>query len=86
MRRRRAYLVAAFDRTTDAMEVERVCGTAGVPGRLIPLPPAIDAGCGLAWASAPSEADALSAALSGAGIRPRALRIVELWDYGRGTL
>ena len=79
MRRRTPYLVAAFDRTTDAMAAERVCAAAGVPGRLIPLPPAIDAGCGLAWASSPSDGAVLSDALSGAGIRPRAVQIVELW-------
>jgi len=59
--------VVAFHTTTDAMAVEAYCAGHGVPGRLIPLPTIISAGCGLCW-SAPDEArqrvvDAVSAAL-----------------------
>ncbi len=31
------------------MAWEKRCKEKGLPGRLIPLPPQIDAGCGLAW-------------------------------------
>jgi hypothetical protein len=30
-----------------------------MPGRLIPLPKAIDAGCGMAWAAPPAQEQAL---------------------------
>lgn len=42
-------VVVAFDSTTLAMEYEYRAGEEGRPGRLIPLPPQIDASCGLCW-------------------------------------
>ena len=42
-------LVITFHTTTDAMAMEQACKTAGADGRIIPVPRAISAGCGLAW-------------------------------------
>ena len=42
-------LVIAFAATTQAMKMEACAKAAGAAGRIIPLPPVIDAGCGLAW-------------------------------------
>ena len=50
-------LVVAFAATTQAMKMEACAKAAGTPGRIIPLPPVIDAGCGLSWC-APPEARA----------------------------
>lgn len=50
-------VVVTFSTTTGAMAMERCCKAAGVPGRLIPVPRAVSAGCGLCWA-APPEARA----------------------------
>lgn len=47
--------VVTFPSTTGAMAMEQACKKAGVPGRLIPIPRSITAGCGLCWA-APKEA------------------------------
>lgn len=55
MREKTLLTVAAFHTTTDALAVERFCAERAVPGRLIPLPPIISAGCGMCW-SAPDEA------------------------------
>ena len=44
-----------FRTTTGAMAKERLCREQGVPGRLIPVPRSITAGCGMCWA-APREA------------------------------
>ena len=49
MREKKQYLVFAFASTTDAMAMEKRCGEEGIPGRLIPVPREITAGCGLAW-------------------------------------
>lgn len=49
-RPRRERTVVSFRSTFDAMEAGRLCGEAGVPGRIIPLPVEITAECGLAWA------------------------------------
>ena len=43
-----------FRTTTGAMAMEGACKAAGVPGRLIPVPRTITAGCGMCW-SAPRE-------------------------------
>lgn len=45
------YLVVTFQETTMALYMEKVCLKDHKPGRLIPLPKTIDAGCGLAWAT-----------------------------------
>ena len=36
------------------MAMERACRTAGLPGRLIPVPRSITAGCGMCWSAPPS--------------------------------
>ena len=47
--------VVTFPSTTGAMAMEQACQEANVPGRLIPVPRSITAGCGMCWA-APMEA------------------------------
>lgn len=48
MRRKYLQLVVTFATTTAAMEMEQRAEKAEISGRLIPLPSAISAGCGLA--------------------------------------
>ncbi len=43
------YHILAFEKTTDAMAAESWCREQGLPGRLIPLPKEISAGCGLCY-------------------------------------
>ena len=54
MREKQPRFVVTFRTTAEAMAMEKRCREAGVPGRLIPLPRAISAGCGMCW-SAPWE-------------------------------
>lgn len=42
-------LVVTFHTTADAMAMEKACKENNVPGRLIPVPRSISAGCGLSW-------------------------------------
>ena len=55
MRQKEEKCVVTFRTTTGAMAMERLCREQGVPGRLIPVPRSITAGCGMCWA-APREA------------------------------
>ena len=55
MRQKEEKCVVTFRTTAAAMEMERACKAEGVPGRLIPVPRTITAGCGMCWA-APREA------------------------------
>ena len=54
MREKTLKLIVTFHTTVGAMAMEKACKTEGVPGRLIPVPRAISAGCGMCWA-APKE-------------------------------
>ena len=53
MRVKRPKLIVTFHTTTAAMSMELACGKAGLPGRLIPVPREITAGCGMAWCAPP---------------------------------
>lgn len=55
MREKHPFIVLSFHTTVTAMEWEKRCMETGVPGRLIPLPAEISAGCGLAWRMRPGE-------------------------------
>ena len=58
MRVKMPRLIVTFHTTAAAMGMESACAKAGLPGRLIPVPREITAGCGMAW-SAPVEARTL---------------------------
>lgn len=49
MRTKQNYQILTFHTTTAAMAMEDYCHEQKIPGRLIPLPQEISAGCGLAW-------------------------------------
>lgn len=74
MRRRQASCIVTFHTTADAMETERVCRAAGLPGRLIPAPRNLTADCGIAWCGPAETRPALEAALRAAGVEAAGLR------------
>ncbi len=49
MREKTKKHLITFHNTVGALEMEEYCMREGLPGRLIPVPPAISAGCGMAW-------------------------------------
>ena len=78
MRARVPTLIISFANVTEALAVETHCRAAGLPGRIIPVPREVTAGCGLAWKAAPEDRDALLAALDGANLRYEGSYILEL--------
>ncbi len=54
MRKKELRTVVAFHTTAAAMAAEKLCGSKGLEGRLIPVPRSVTSDCGIAW-SAPSE-------------------------------
>ena len=54
MRGRGVSVLILFHTTTEAMAMEAACGRDGLPGRLIPIPSFVSAGCGFGW-KAPEE-------------------------------
>ena len=68
MLQKKLCLEVTFDATAAAMAAEKYCLERGVPGRLIPVPREITAGCGLAWKAEVGQEEAVTAALEAAGI------------------
>ncbi len=71
--------MVAFASTAHAMRVEAFCAASGIPGRLIPIPREITAGCGLAFKTLPEEETRLRQAFAAEGIAYEGMHIVELW-------
>lgn len=68
MRIKELKLVVTFHTTADAMAMEKACREQGVPGRLIPVPRALSAGCGLSWCAAVEEKAAIAKAMNQSNI------------------
>lgn len=80
---RRPALVLTFPTTAAAMACEELCGRAGLPGRMIPVPGQISAGCGLAWKAAPQDQGALVSALAEAGVAVEGADVIEMLEFVR---
>ena len=78
MLKKKPTLIITFATTTQAMAMEKFCILQGLPGRLIPVPREITAGCGLSWKALPEEKDRLLAALGGADMKWEACYIIEV--------
>lgn len=77
-RLKRPAIVLSFAKTTDAMAVEKYCMENHLPGRLIPIPREITAGCGLAWKAAPEDEELLVSGMTEAGLSWSGLYHLEL--------
>lgn len=55
MREKQEYMVISFHTTAEAIATEKFCKQRNIPGRLIPVPREISAGCGIAWRMKPEE-------------------------------
>lgn len=67
-------LIITFHTTTETMAMEKACKEAGADGRIIPVPRAISAGCGLAWAAKLESEAALRELMERNGISPQAVQ------------
>lgn len=78
---RKPALVVTFPTTAAAMACEQLCGDQGLPGRMIPVPGEISAGCGLAWKAAPQDRDVLASALDVAGVAVEGMDVIEMLEF-----
>lgn len=78
MLKKKLSLILTFATTTQAMAVETFCHHKGLPGRLIPVPREITAGCGLSLKALPEEKDLLLTALADSGLQWLACHIIEV--------
>lgn len=79
MRRKTPKAVLTFASTSDAMAVEAAARERGFPGRMIPIPSEVSAGCGLAWCAPVEEREELLCALEGGGLAYEDVHEVELY-------
>lgn len=63
MRAKTLKAVVTFATTSDAMAMEAAARQYGIPGRVIPVPSEIDAGCGLSWSAEATDREELEACL-----------------------
>lgn len=73
MRKKELKLIVTFHTTTEAMAMEKMCREQQVPGRLIPVPRVLSAGCGLSWCADVEEEVQISRAIEAAGIEIEAI-------------
>ena len=73
MRKKELKLIVTFHTTADAMAMEKACKDSGAPGRLIPVPRAISAGCGLSWCAALEDREEIRSVMKAAGIEEEEL-------------
>ncbi len=70
-------LIVTFETTTMALKMEAVCKAADAPGRLIPVPREITAGCGLAWMAQPEARENLELAMREGGVTPQGIHLLD---------
>lgn len=76
MRKKELKLVVTFHTTTDAMAMEKACKEAGAPGRLIPVPREISAGCGLSWCAGIEDRDTIRKVIESIGVQEQEMHEV----------
>ena len=69
MRKKELKLVVTFHTTADAMAMEKACKEQNAPGRIIPVPRAISAGCGLSWCADLSDKERITEVMQSVGIQ-----------------
>ena len=78
MRKKELKLVVTFHTTADAMAMERICKKNGAPGRMIPVPRALSAGCGLAWCADPGDREVIRLVMREAGLEGEGIHEIEV--------
>ena len=78
MRQKKPTLIITFATTTQAMAMEKFCMEHNLPGRIIPVPREITAGCGLSWKAKPEEQLLLTEKLTEAGMVWQQMAVIEI--------
>ena len=78
MLKKKPALIITFATTAQAMAMEKFCGREHLPGRLIPVPREITAGCGLSWKAQPQDKDVLLDAMAAAEMKWMECHILEI--------
>jgi len=79
LRKKSLKVVVTFETNSDAMAMEGKAKEVGCPGRIIPLPSDIAAGCGLAWCADDNQRQAVLNALEVFSLAHEGVFEVELY-------
>lgn len=71
-------VIVTFPNTTSALAMEAACKAGGVPGRIIPVPNKISAGCGFAWCAEGNEEQRIAAFLQSEALVYSELHLIDL--------
>ena len=69
-------VIVTFPTTTQAMKMEKAARACGAPGRLIPVPREISAGCGMGWSAEAEAKEALERLISDTGIEAEGIFVL----------
>lgn len=79
MRRKTPKAVITFASTADALALEEGAQRLGIPGRIIPVPSAISAGCGMAWCVSAEQRQDLLGAIEAHGLSYEGIYEVDMY-------
>lgn len=79
MREKTDYTIITFGDYHTAIAFECFCQKNEIPGRLIPLPASISAGCGMCWRMRPADAKAAEERIREAGILTEGVFQIMMW-------
>lgn len=79
IREKRKQLVISFSDTTAPLRLDVLAQKEPVPGRTIPLPSEISAGCGMAWKAELSDREGLILLMKEKNIRWEAIYELDLY-------
>ena len=63
MKPKEPHLIITFYTTAEAMAMEQLCQSRGIPGKLISAPRSLSADCGIAWSAPLSAREQLEQAI-----------------------
>ncbi len=70
--------VVTYPDTTSALAMEKACKKHAVPGRIIPVPNEITAGCGFAWCAPCEERESVESFIAEQGLRVSGVYSIEI--------
>lgn len=71
-------VIVTFPNTTTALAMEAACKEANVPGRIIPVPNKIYAGCGFSWCADAEEKDAIQSFIAQKELTYSEVHLIEM--------
>ena len=80
MREKKKFFLMTFQTTTQAMKLETLAKEQGLPGRMIPIPASVRAGCGMAWRAESLDRDRILKAAAQSGVSWEQETEVWLWE------